>query len=237
MRISGNRVSPIEKRVNWFTSGDTGSNRTTQFLLQDNKDIADGVYLCCGYAAFDANGTVSLPALNYELDIKPYRDLGMGYMPTFGGDSMSLATWENREAIAESILAWVLKCETPSPTMLASTPLPSHPAPSPWLFSFAWLITLPQTTSLASTMIGRATATTAWMRTSSTTFGVWSPQNCTLMIGLLAPAWKQHLPTSLIHGRHALQTMIRPGIRTCSTGTIHWRCLTSMLSPTWPHTR
>ena len=41
--------------------------------------------------------------------IKPYRDLGMGYMATFGGESMSLATWANRDAAADAILAWVLK--------------------------------------------------------------------------------------------------------------------------------
>ena len=78
-------------------------------LCAKNRDICDGIYTCCGYGTFDLNGTVLLPELNYELDIKPYRDLGMGYMTTFGGESMSLATWENREASAEAILAWVLK--------------------------------------------------------------------------------------------------------------------------------
>ena len=33
----------------------------------------------------------------------------MGYMATFGGESMSLATWANRDAAADAILAWVLK--------------------------------------------------------------------------------------------------------------------------------
>eukprot|EP00729_Bicosta_minor_P016418 gene16418-9532_t len=110
-------TTPIEKRVNWFTSGDTANPTTQQFLLKDasltagltNKDIADGVYTCCGEGSFAENGTVLLPALDYEAAIKPYRDLGMGYMATFGGESMSLATWANRDAAADAILAWVLK--------------------------------------------------------------------------------------------------------------------------------
>lgn len=101
--------APIGKRIQWFTSTDTGTPATLAFLLKVNRDIVDGVYPCCGVGSFSSDGSLVLPELNYERDIKPYREAGMRYMPTFGGSSLPLAAWEQREAIADQILAWTLK--------------------------------------------------------------------------------------------------------------------------------
>ena len=102
-------LPPITKRINWFASGNTGTSATIKFLLKDNFNIVDGIYTCCGGLNIQPNGTLNLPELNYETDIKPYRDLGLNYMPTFGGNSLPLVAWEQREQAAEAILAWVLK--------------------------------------------------------------------------------------------------------------------------------
>ena len=36
-------LAPVEKRVNWFVSGDSGEPATLDFLLKQHKPIADGV--------------------------------------------------------------------------------------------------------------------------------------------------------------------------------------------------
>jgi hypothetical protein len=102
-------LPPVGKRVNWFTSGNTGKPATQQFLLHDNRDVVDGVYTCCGVGGFEANGTLRLPELDYDGDIAPYREAGIAYWTTFGGSSLALPAWEQREATADAILAWVLK--------------------------------------------------------------------------------------------------------------------------------
>ena len=100
---------PIEKRIQWFTSSDTGHPANLEFLLRINRGIVDGVYPCCGLGSFDSNGSVQLPMLNFERDVKPYRDAGVRYMPTFGQSFLPNAAWENREVVADQILAWALK--------------------------------------------------------------------------------------------------------------------------------
>ena len=98
----------VAKRINWFTSSKTGAAAVQDFLLRKNRDIVTGVYTCCGVATFAANGTVRLPDLDYDHDIKPYRDAGVSYMPTFGASSLPLAAWERRYELAEQIRDWVL---------------------------------------------------------------------------------------------------------------------------------
>ena len=71
-------LPPVGKRVNWFTSGNTGKPATQQFLLHDNRDVVDGVYTCCGVGGFEANGTLRLPELDYDGDIAPYREAPVG---------------------------------------------------------------------------------------------------------------------------------------------------------------
>ena len=66
--------APIERRVNWFVDGFSGKASTIDFLLHKHKDIADGVYTCCGGLSFknasDGTMTVDLGTLNFTRDIK-----------------------------------------------------------------------------------------------------------------------------------------------------------------------
>lgn len=47
--------------------------------------------------------------LDYEANIKPFKDAGLNYLVTFGGSALPFAAYDNRDALADQILAWVLK--------------------------------------------------------------------------------------------------------------------------------
>jgi hypothetical protein len=103
------RSEPIVKRVNWFISDRGGAiaNTTQQFLIKDNRDVADGVYTCCGGLSFSPNGSLSLGSFEPAV-YQPYLAADITFMPTFGGDFLPLAAWERRHESAKAILAWVL---------------------------------------------------------------------------------------------------------------------------------
>eukprot|EP01043_Picozoa_sp_COSAG02_P018302 COSAG02_NODE_852_length_16531_cov_9.899586_5_plen_401_part_00 len=104
-------AAPIVKRVNWFISDSTARlPTTTKYLLEENREIVQGVYFCCGGGSFNATtGELTLGEFSPEV-VKAFSDAGINtIMPTLGGDALPYAAWENREEIAEKILAWVLE--------------------------------------------------------------------------------------------------------------------------------
>ena len=100
-------TTPVTKRIQWFVSpGITPAQ--TQFLLSDHADIVDGIYLCCGGATFDSNGTVSTPTLALAV-LKPFFERSVPVWFTFGANYLPLAAWEKRDSISTQLTAWVLE--------------------------------------------------------------------------------------------------------------------------------
>ena len=104
-------TAPIAKRVNWFISDSAAQlPATTKYLLEDNREITQGVYFCCGGGSFNATtGEATLGKFSPEV-VKAFSDAGITtIMPTLGGDALPYVAWEKREEIAEKMLAWVLE--------------------------------------------------------------------------------------------------------------------------------
>ena len=96
----------INKRIQWFVSPGM-SDKQIEFLL-NNINIVDGIYTCCGGNTFYTNGSLSLPIFNLT-KLQPFMERNVRIMSTFGGAYLPLAAWENREALAEQILHWVVE--------------------------------------------------------------------------------------------------------------------------------
>jgi hypothetical protein len=102
---SGARLSAaIPKRVNWFVDPHITAAQA-DFLLKTN--LCDGLYTCCGGNGFFENGTAFLDGINTTA-IKPFVEAGVPVLATFGGEFLSLATWERRTELADQITKWVL---------------------------------------------------------------------------------------------------------------------------------
>ena len=99
---------PVSKRIQWFIS-DRPSNLTMvqKFLLHDNREVAQGVYFCCGGLSFAPNGSAVLGKFDSSV-VQPFRDAGMTVAPTFGGEGLPLTAWKQRKTLANEITQWVL---------------------------------------------------------------------------------------------------------------------------------
>ena len=106
--LAGGGVAPVAKRVQWFVSDRTTDLQAMKkFLLDDNRDVAQGIYFCCGGLSFAENGTAMLGTFDPAV-VKPFRDAGLTVMPTFGGDGLPLSAWQQRERLAKEITQWAL---------------------------------------------------------------------------------------------------------------------------------
>ena len=58
-------TAPIAKRVNWFIS-DSASKlpATKKYLLEDNREITQGVYFCCGGGSL-ASGRYRVSSIDF----------------------------------------------------------------------------------------------------------------------------------------------------------------------------
>ena len=104
----GGGEAPVAKRVQWFVSDRTTDLQAMKkFLLEDNHEVAQGIYFCCGGLSFAENGTAMLGTFDPAV-VTPFRDAGMTVMPTFGGDGLPLSAWQQRERMAKEITQWAL---------------------------------------------------------------------------------------------------------------------------------